>query len=199
MRDTFETIFQCIVGSECGFTGEGNEQWYYTIALVINIMLTWITMPKIAIIFTILSIIHLITVFIYGYNDLGFENKIYSILYALVHLILIAIALFTSFYWTILTSGIVIIAVAIAPDCVGKNIFNQKTNSKQLSTIIALSSNTLIFVSFVVVTCMLSIVWWWKALIIASAILLHPFIDYLEDNCIVISDVTSDVLNKLTE
>lgn len=199
MRDTFETIFQCIVGSECGFTGEGNEQWYYTIALVINIMLTWIMMPNIAIFFTILSMIHLITVFVYGYNDLGFENKIYSILYAIVHLILIVIAILTNIYWTILTSIIVIIAVAIAPDCCGKNILNQNTNSKQLSTIIALSSNTLIFISFVIVTSMLSIVWWGKVLMIASAILLHPFIDYLEDNCIVISDVTSDVLNKLTE
>lgn len=41
MKDLLLNFYRCVVGSEYGWFGEGNEQWYYFIALVINIMLTW--------------------------------------------------------------------------------------------------------------------------------------------------------------
>ena len=33
MKKFFLNIYRCIVGPESGFTGEGNEQWYYFLSL----------------------------------------------------------------------------------------------------------------------------------------------------------------------
>ena len=67
MKKFFLNIYRCIVGSESGFTGEGNEQWYYFLSLVINLTLIWWQKPEIGLLFTILAVIHYVTVAYMGY------------------------------------------------------------------------------------------------------------------------------------
>ena len=57
MKEKMLNVLRFIVGPEYGFTGEGSEQWYYTVAIAVNLMLTWWLRPDIALIFTILPII----------------------------------------------------------------------------------------------------------------------------------------------
>lgn len=59
MKKLLFIIIRSIVGSESGFTGEGNEQWYYSLSLAINLMLIWWLKPEIGLLFTILAVIHL--------------------------------------------------------------------------------------------------------------------------------------------
>ena len=81
MKNLLVNIYRCIVGGEVGFIGEGNEQWYYFLSLVMNLMLLWWLKPEIALMFTVLSVIHYVTVFVYGYFMLDSENVIFSCIY----------------------------------------------------------------------------------------------------------------------
>ena len=53
MKKVLLNIYRGIVGNEYGWNGEGNEQWYYFLALVMNCMLTWWLKPEIGILFTV--------------------------------------------------------------------------------------------------------------------------------------------------
>ena len=59
MKKVLLNAYRCIVGNEFGWIGEGNEQWYYFLALVINCMLTWWIKPELRIIFTVAAVIAL--------------------------------------------------------------------------------------------------------------------------------------------
>lgn len=197
MRDNvFLSALRYLVGCEYGFFAEGNEQWFYTLALAITNMLAWSFLPDIALIFTLLSIIHLVTVHIYGYYDLDDANKIISIGYFAIHAIIVIIALFTNWWWTLVTAFIALFALALAPDCLGENVF-VKSKSGYPKKFVPLIFNTFIFIAFVVSTCMLPIAWWGKVLIVIAAIILHPFIDYLEGECVVVTDVTQYAIDKI--
>ena len=90
-------IYRFIVGGESGYIGEGNEQWYYTVSLAINLMLLWWLKPEIALTFTILPAIHIVTMFLYEFFEFCEKRAFWSYAYFGIHLILFAIALFTSF------------------------------------------------------------------------------------------------------
>lgn len=194
MKKLFLNIYRCIVGTECGFTGEGNEQWYYFLSLVINLMLIWWLKPEIALLFTILAVIHFVTVFIYGYFDLSVDGST-SLAYAYfgIHLVLLAIAIFTSLKWAIITIAITTIAFFLAPDCTGNNIFLRKRSYSKLSLLF----NTIIFAAFVIIVVLLPISFWIKLLLIIGALVIHPIIDYFEGECVIISDVTYEVFEKV--
>lgn len=198
MRTILGNVLRLLVGSEYGFSAEGNELWYYTLALAINSMLGWIYVREVALLFTILSVMHLATVYIYGLNDLEDDSKYFSIGYFLIHAVLAIIALLTNWWWAIETAAITVFAVAIAPDCVGQNVFTGR-KSGYYKGAIPLVFNTMVFVAFVVVTLMLTTYWWVKALIIVAAIILHPFIDYLESECVDIIDITGYAIDKIME
>lgn len=191
MKKFFLFIYWCIVGPEAGFTGEGNEQWYYFLSLVINLMLIWWQKPEIGLLFTILAVIHYVTIVIYGtsisyylYSD-GCTTKP-AYVYLGIHLLLLVIAMVTSLKWAIITTTITTIAFFLAPDCTGNNIFLRN----RPYSILALLFNTIIFAGFVIIVFLLPIKLWIKLLIIIGALVVHPIIDYLEGECIIISDVT---------
>ena len=48
----------------------------------------------------------------------------------------------------------------------------------------------MIFAAFVIIVFLLPIKLWTKLLMIIGALVIHPVIDYLEGECIIISDVT---------
>ena len=196
MKNLLVNIYRCIVGGEVGFIGEGNEQWYYFLSLVMNLMLLWWLEPEIALMFTVLSVIHYVTVFVYGYFMLDSENVIFSYIYFGIHVILLILAIVTSFKWTVITAAITVISIFLAPDCTGNNIFLRVPN---VTNSLPLIFNTIIFVAFVVLDFMLPIELWIKILIIVGALIIHPVIDWFEGECVIISDVTSDAFGNIME
>ena len=195
MKNHFLNICRCIVGPEYGFTGEGNEQWYYTLAIIINLMLVWSLKTDIALIFTILAIIHYLTVCIYGYFDLCFSDVKYSVAYFVIHIILFIIAIFINFEWAIKTAILPIIAFLIAPDCTGDIIILGGGFGDNYS----LLSNITVFVAFIFIDLLLPMNWLIQIAIIIGAIIIHPLIDYLQGLCITISDCTIDAYSNIKD
>lgn len=193
MKKSLLNLFRCIVGSEYGWTGEGNEQWYYFLALVINVMLTWWLKPELGIIFTAAAVIHYITVCVYDYFCFFASNVWYSIVYYLIHAALFIVCMLFSCKWALLTSAIVIVAYFLAPDCCGNNIFGT-ANIKSIFVL-----HTILFVAFVVIALNLPIALWIRITIIVACMVLHPIIDQLEGECMIISDATSDSFWKIVQ
>jgi hypothetical protein len=195
MKNAVLYIYRCIVGPECGFTGEGNEQWYYSLAIVINLMLVWWLKPEVALLFTILVVIHYLTVFAYGLFDLEFGSVIFSYAYLGIHLTLLVIAAFSSFKWAVITALITIVALFLAPDCTGENFFICR--QYKFYNALDLLFNTIIFIVFVRIDFLLPINLWIKLAIIAGALVIHPVIDYLQGECVIITDTIFDALGKI--
>ena len=203
MKKLMLKVWRGIVGAEYGFTGEGNEQWYYIISLVINLMLIWwLGSQSDALAFTMLAFIHLVTVCVYGYLSLadeGVEGIVCSYLYYATHLFLLIMALLTNFWWAVITTLITLLAVSMAPDCTGINYYIRDDEISSNNPKLLLIFNTIIFIAFVVVDFLLPIKLWIKLIIIAVMLLLHPLIDYLEGECIIISDCTADSIRVIME
>lgn len=194
------TMFRCVVGGEYGFFGEGNEQWYYTVALAISNILAWTYLPECALIFTILSAIHLISVHLYAFNNGWLNSKNYSVRYFVVHLILLIVGLITNWWWTILSSIITILAVIVAPDCVGESILTEYLNYKfktgiKLSKLDILLSHTILLALYVFVTFMIPTHLWVKIVMVVAALLLHVLVDLLSCECVIITDCTNEALD----
>ncbi len=200
MKKLMLNVWRGIVGAEYGFTEEGNEQWYYFVSLVINLMLIWWLGPQSdALVFTILAVIHLVTICIFGYLMLDEEGVFYSYLYYATHLVLLIMALLTNFWWAVITTLITLLAVSMAPDCTGINYYIRDDEISSNNPKLLLIFNTIIFIAFVVVDFLLPIKLWIKLAIIAGMLLLHPLIDYLEGDCIIISDCTADSIDVIIE
>lgn len=106
--------------------------------------------------------------------------------------------------WTILTSLIVIVAYFIAPDCMGDNIFMRPPKeyivycgNENISAILVF--HTILFAAFVFVALSLPISLWIRIIIIVICMILHPIIDFLEGECIIITDVTNESLEKIVQ
>lgn len=185
--------YQFIVGGKYGFTGEGNEQWYYTLALAINLMLVWWLCPEAGIAFTVLAVIHYLTVVYHGIEDIAYNNAtrayVRSYLYFGGHAVIFIIAAIVNIKWAIITSVITTVAVLIAPDCTGNNIFLRKPNVRNNMPLLF---NTIMFAAFVAVDFLLPIKLWIKIAILCVAMILHPFVDLMEGECIIISDITCE-------
>lgn len=203
MKKILLNVYRGIVGSEFGFTGEGNEQWYYFLSLVINCMLAWWLKPEIALLFTIVSVIHYISVFVYGYFMLSERGKSTSIIYFLIHATILGVCFANDWKYTIITSVISIVAFLIAPDCTGNNIFMPAPKEVGIyfgvQNKMPLLFHTIIFGAFLVVTLLMPAQYWVKLIIIGGALILHPIIDILEGECVLISDVTYDAYYKIVD
>ena len=190
------TVYRYIVGFELGFSGEGNEQWYYFLSLVINCMLTWWKKPELGILFTVVAVIHLLTVCIYGYMNLDVSSIYFSYGYFISHIILIAICLKADTKWTILTSAITMLSYLFAPDATGNNIVmrpsfkGNKVYFENENYMAILLFHTILFATFAVIALSLPIALWIRLAIIVICMILHPIVDLLEGECILISDVT---------
>ena len=197
-------IYRGIVGNEFGWNGEGNEQWYYFLALVINNMLTWWLKPELGIVVTVASAIHFITVCVYAVGDLSYNSVWHSIVYYAIHAIMFGVCALLNWKWTILTSLIVVVAYLLAPDCMGNNIFMRPPKEcgvyagvENIAAI--LFFHTVLFVVFVAIALSLPISLWVRILIIVACMILHPIIDFLEGECIIISDVTEEAYDKIVQ
>lgn len=204
MKKVLLNIYRGIVGNTVGWSGEGNEQWYYFLALVINLMLTWWLKPELGIIFTVFAVIHYVTVCVYGSAMLSDSSVWYSIAYYAIHTVIFIVCIFLNWKWTLLTSLIVIIAYFIAPDCMGNNIFMRQPKeytvycgNENIAAILVF--HTILFVAFVVIALSLPISLWIRIIIIVICMILHPIIDFLEGECMIISDVTNESLEKIVQ
>jgi len=198
MKKFLRSFWAAIVGGPYGFTGEGNEQWYYFLSLAINLMLVWWLAPEVVLIFTIASIIHYATIFVYGYFDFECsDNKKFAWVWGAIHLAIFLIALYVSVKWTLITSAITICAYLIAPDCTGNNIFIKDFNSASANEYILLIFNTIIFSIFVCIAWILPINLWCKLAIIVAAMVIHPVIDLYAGECVIISDVVSSIWSDI--
>ena len=195
MKKVLLNLCRCIVGSEAGFTGEGNEQWYYFLSLVINAMLVAWFKPEVAVGFILLMVIHFITVCIYGYNWLSDYGAKYSYMYFASHLVLLVVAIIISPLWTAITSAISVVAFYIAPDCTGNNILMREKSYSKWSLVF----NAIIFAAFVTIAFMLPITLWIRIVIIIAVMIVHPVIDYFAGECVIISDVTGEALHKIRQ
>lgn len=191
MKSAFRKIYRYIVGPEYGFAEEGNEQWYYSLSLVINLMLVWWIKPEAALIFAIIELIHFLTVFIYGYFDLDFGSMAFAYAYFGIHLILLAIAIFTSFKLTVITALITIVAILSAPNSTGNNIFLREPNIHDRHLLLF---NTIIFAVFAAIDILLPIKLWIKFVILVIVLAIHPLVDWLEGECVNIIDVTLEAI-----
>lgn len=188
-------ILRYIVGDEYGFCGEGNEQWYYTVSLAINLMLMWWLKPEIALTFTILAVVHYATVAIWGYFEFDMDGRTtLSWVYGIINLAVMLVAGFTNIKWALITAGITLVSLAMAPDCVGENVFVHNVKEKYH---IQLLFHTIIFAALVTVTFMLPIETMWKLIIISAMMVLHPICDWIEGECIVVTEVTYDNFVKV--
>ena len=104
-------LYRFVVGSEFGWSGEGNEQWYYFLALVMNLMLTWWLKPELGLLFTICSVIHYATICLYGSEVLFYADSIYSVGYFTIHLVMVILCMIFNWKWTLLTSFIVVVDI----------------------------------------------------------------------------------------
>ncbi len=204
MKKLLLNIYRGIVGNEFSWSGEGNEQWYYFLALVINNMLTWWLKPELGIVITVASVIHFITVFVYGVGDFAYNSVKYSIGYYAIHAIIFIVCILFDWKWTILTALIVVVAYLLAPDCMGNNIFMRPPKEyivyagvKNIAAILLF--HTILFTTFVVVALNLPLALWARIIIIVACMIVHPIIDFFEGECIIISDVTKDAYNKIMQ
>lgn len=206
MKKVLLNIYRGIVGNEFGWSGEGNEQWYYFLALVINLMLTWWIKPELGIIFTVGAVIHYVTVCVYGSAMLSLYDASfwYSIAYYTIHTVIFILCMFFNWKWTLLTSLIVIVAYFIAPDCMGNNIFMRPPKeftvyfgNENIAAILVF--HTILFVAFVIIALSLPISLWIRIIIIVICMILHPIIDFLEGECMLISDVTNESLDIIVQ
>lgn len=195
MKNVLLNLYRLIVGPEAGFSGEGNEQWYYFLSLAINSMLVAWFKPQVAVWFILLMIIHFVTVCVYGYRDISDYGAKYSYPYFALHLLLLIVAIILSPFWALITTVISVIAFFMAPDCTGNNILLRKKSYSKL----ALIFNTVIFAAFVTVAFMLPVALWLRILIIIAMMIVHPIIDYFAGECIIISDVTYEALDNIRQ
>lgn len=191
-------LWRAIVGDECGYVGESIGQWYYTAALGINIMLVWWLKPEIALVFTILMVIHYATVFLYGLrkNTLCETITKETYIYIGIHLVLLIVGLFVNFLWALITSAI----VAFSYDLAGRNEESALNHQGQPYDNFALMLNTVVFVAFAVVDFLLPIKLWIRFVILAIAIIVHYLTDeFMEPNCIGHQYITVDIYDKIKE
>ena len=204
MKKLLLNIYRGIVGNEFGWSGEGNEQWYYFLSLVINNMLTWWLKPELGIVITVASVIHFITVCAYAVGDLSYSSVWYSIGYYAIHAIIFIVCMLFDWKWTILTTVIVVVAYLLAPDDMGNNIFMRPPKDvigyggvKNIAAILLF--NTILFTVFVSIALNLPIALWARIIIIVACMILHPIIAFLEGECIIISDVTEEAYVKIVQ
>ncbi len=195
MKNVLLNLCRFIVGPEAGFSGEGNEQWYYFVSLAINAMLVAWFKPEVAIWFIALMGIHFISVCIYGYHCLSDYGAKYSYLYFGIHLVLFVVASILSPLWTWITIAISVTAFFMAPDCTGNSIF-LRGKSYSLWPILF---NAIIFAAFVTIAFMLPVALWLRILVVVAMMIAHPIIDYFAGECIIISDVTYEAFGNIMQ
>lgn len=199
MKKILLNIYRGFVGSEYGWSGGGNAQWYYFLALVINCMITWQFKPEFWVAFIVFAIIHFITVCAYGYAMLSYTSLWDSLAYYAIHAIILIVCILMNFSWTIFTALMVICAFMIAPD--NENIFFTKMLKEffPVTNTTILILHTLLYTYFAAIAFDLSISLWIRIMIIVVCMILHPIIDFFDGKGISICDVTNESLRKIMQ
>ncbi len=198
-------ILRFIVGPETGYTGEGNTQWYYIVALAISVMITWMTAPQIAIHYTVIAGLHLFGVVFYAYT-ITREATLYktkktfvtTMVYCALQIVLISVAITLSFWRGIIFTILAIILYLIAPDEFGNNIFYREDKDMSNSSI-PLVFNCIAFFALIAIIINLPVGIIAKILIIVGFMILHYIVDRLAVEHINIKEVSSDVYTVLED
>ena len=207
MKEKLMLCYKNIVGQPYGFSGEGNELWYYFIALVINCMLTWWVKPESGIVFTIATVLHCVMICVYGAIDF-YDCSIWcSVGYWIIHIAIFVVCMVFNWKWTLLTSVVVVLLYFLAPDETGNNIFMRPPKVSSVRTTIIYLGNkntklillfhTIVFIIFVVIALNLPISFWLRIGIVLVCMLLHPIIDIIQGEGICVSDVTMATFSRV--
>ena len=208
MLKLFSFLYFCIVGPSEGFLGEGNGAWYYTLSLAINLMLVWWLKPEIALLFTILAVIHFVTASLYGdylsgsgYGHYLFRNlnvsTVLSYAYAGIHVILLAIAIIANFKWALITAAITVFADLISTE----SIYDEFADADNWIGIFGSIFNPIMLAAFVWIDFMLPIHLWARILILVVMLIIHPVVEYFDsqdETCNAFS-VASQVIYQFVE
>ena len=196
MKAKLMQLWRVVVGSEVGFVGEGCYQWYYTLYLVMAIMLAWRNYPDIAVDFTLVCAAEYIGVCTFGYFMLIDRGIPYAISYLIFLAITSIVRLLLCWQLELISAAIGIIGILIAPNESGQS-FVFHFPEEQIWR--ALIPNTFYFALFVYITVILPVDVGTKAIIILGAMLIHPVIDLSEGACMSYVDNFMDCFEDLIE
>ncbi len=228
MEESLRKSYQVVVGKPYGWVGSGNSAWYYTIAIVMGLMLTWWAKPGLGLLFTICAVIHYASVCVYAYSEAtdGYDEEtekvaaIYSGTYFALNVLMFLICWAANWYWTLLCIAILGISLMLAPDYDGENrlltyhivpdnrlkywMHKNQYVEKYVDfcggdyEAIAMFTNTIWFVLFFILTIILPISVLVRLAIIAIFIAVHPLIDLLDEDCATVVDVTREAYDAIT-
>ena len=138
-----------------GYDCKGNVQWFYTLTIFIHCLLTWLILPEIALVFSILWGVHVASIYLTSYmqnHSINIsEHGIWS-RFLILNIILLVVALLVCWWWILITIVISCLAYIKAP----VNQFNL-TATRGISI-----SSFLLYVSFLILVFVQPIALIWK-------------------------------------
>ena len=203
MKHFLIELYELIVGPPLGFCAEGNSQWYYFSALVINGMLTWWLHPELGVLFTVFSVLHFALLAAYGFMDMADPGHYKaSVVYFVISLGMLVTGLVLDWAWTLITSAVMVFAMLLAPNEMGNNILMREPkdylvyygNRNYWGLMLC---QTCWFACLVAVAVLIPVPFWVKLLIIVACMALHPVMDFLEGECISAAGITMDAFDNL--
>jgi hypothetical protein len=196
MKARLIQILRNAVGSEVGFIGEGNSQWYYFLYVIMTVMLVWRNNPAMAPTYTATLAVEYIIVCVYGYFSL-IDNGIHAAI-AYLGILLVTSILYFVLDWKIaLLTGILgFIGQLIAPDESGQSFLIRYPKDYSKGPLI---QNTLWFAFYVYVVVSLPVDLVTKLLFIIGAMLVHPLIDLSEGACMCYIDNVLDSIGEIQD
>lgn len=151
-----------------GASNEGHQQWFYTLATLIHVMLAWGWFPRRATVFTALWLLHFAT--IYFVADRPEDSDSMGEFFIFATTLLIIIGLCNSWWWTLFSIALSTFGYWLA-ELVEREYIRGVYAVPYFACIV-------LFAFFVAATCATSFAWWLKAIIILLTLALHPLIDY---------------------
>lgn len=189
MKKTLDVI-RWFVGDEHGYFDEGNIQWYYVMGMVISNLILWKLNFNDALVFMLLSTIHFVTIYLYGGLGLQDFKKAWTVAFWAIHfaigiicLCINASAAFWSFVFIILliSVGDMQESCALPPN---SRLYNMCVNA-------------IIFGIFLMSVCLLPIACWYKVLMVVVELIIHPVVDYLQQDVAIVTDVANNAWKRL--
>lgn len=194
MKKALSKIFRYIVGPEHGFYGEGNSQWYYTLALMISLTLIWWLEPQLTIAFTILAILHYMTIVVYGVYDFDEADDLYSYSCLGVNLIILLVAALISLQWTVICA-----VIAVSTFFLPQEPFSNDETSEQQFQKKSLICNTVLLSIFIILTFLLPIQIGLKFILLTATLLIHPIIDYFAGEGVDVTQIAYRIRDSIID
>ena len=190
MAENIKEYVRLLVGGELGYNEEGCIQWYYTMSMVISGLLIWKSNSDIGLIFMLLSLIHFVTLYIYGATfNAEKSGKLGSVIFLITHLIIIIIALIIDPAITFLSVIFTLFMICVASIMA---VFAVLRQDCYLPVII----NFTVFAAFLTSVIILPIKWYEKIIFIVMELVIHPVIDFLQEYIPPVTEVVNMAWKK---